>query len=81
MDVVKKILLERIKENKKIFSKDEISIIKEKIEIVEKIYVLGALDANFNWPLFDHFFINKMDKIDKNKTLKYKNKSRHFATN
>ena len=48
MDVVKKILLERIKENKKIFSKDEISIIKEKIEIVEKIYVLGALDAYFN---------------------------------
>ena len=80
MEVVRKILLERIKENKKIFSKDEISIIEEKIEIVEKIYVLGALDANFNWPLFDHFFINKMDKIDKNKTLKCKNKSRHFAT-
>ena len=48
MEVVRKILLERIKENKKIFSKDEISIIEEKIEIVEKIYVLGALDANFN---------------------------------
>ena len=47
MDVVEKILLERIKENKKIFSKDEISVVEENIEIGEKIYILGELDANF----------------------------------
>ena len=47
MNVVEKILLERIKENKKIFSKDEISVVEENIEIVEKIYFLGVLDANF----------------------------------
>lgn len=47
MNVVEKILLERIKENKKIFSKDEISVVEENIEIVEKIYILGVLDANF----------------------------------
>ena len=47
MNVVEKILLERIKENKKIFSKDEISVVEENIEIVGKIYFLGVLDANF----------------------------------
>lgn len=47
MEVVEKILLERIKENKKIFSKDEISVVEENIEIGEKIYILGVLDANF----------------------------------
>ena len=47
MNVVEKILLERIKENKKFFSKDEISGVEENIEIGEKIYILGVLDANF----------------------------------
>lgn len=47
MNVVEKILLERIKENKKFFSKDEISVVEENIEIGEKIYILGVLDANF----------------------------------
>lgn len=81
MDVVEKILLERINENKKIFSKDEISVVEENIEIGEKIYILGELDANFEWPLFDHFFINKMDKIDKNSIWKYINKRRKFTIN
>lgn len=81
MDVVEKILLERIKENKKIFTKDEISVVEENIEIGEKIYILGVLDANFEWPLFDHFFINKMDKIDKNRIWKYINKRRNFTIN
>ena len=47
MNVVEKILLERIKENKKFFSKDEISVVEENIEIGEKIYFLGVLDAIF----------------------------------
>lgn len=46
MNVVEKILLERVKKNKEIFSKDEINFIKNNIEIVKKIYVLGVFDAN-----------------------------------
>ncbi len=46
MNVVEKTLLERIRENEKVFSKDEIIFIKNNIKIVEKIYILGALDMN-----------------------------------
>ena len=46
MNVVEKVLLERIRENEKIFSKDEIIFIKDNIKIVEKIYILGVLDMN-----------------------------------
>ena len=46
MNVVEKTLLERIRENEKVFSKDEIIFIEKNIKIVEKIYILGALDMN-----------------------------------
>ncbi len=40
------IIEERIKENKEIFSKEELQIITKNNILIKKIYLLGVLDSN-----------------------------------
>lgn len=41
---LEEIVKERIKENKKLFSKEELEIINNSIKVVKKIYLLAFLD-------------------------------------
>ena len=42
---VEKIVKGRIKDNERLFNKNDYSIIEENINLIEKIYLLGYLDA------------------------------------
>lgn len=42
---IEDVILERVEENKKMFSEKELMIIKNNSMIVNKIYMLGILDA------------------------------------
>lgn len=44
-NLVGRIIERRIKENKKIFSKEELEIINNNMEIVKKIYVMGIISG------------------------------------
>ena len=41
---MKNLIKERINENEKLFSEEELKIIKEKFSLISKIYLLGILD-------------------------------------
>lgn len=43
-DILKKFLEKRIKDNKKLFTDEELKIIKENFNIIKKIYILGMKD-------------------------------------
>ena len=45
---VEKIVKERIKENEEIFTGEELKVIKDNANIIEKVYLIGILDNNFN---------------------------------
>lgn len=45
---VVKIIVERIKENEKLFSKEELNFISNNDNIIKKVYLIGVLDNNFN---------------------------------
>lgn len=45
---VEKIVKERIKENEKLFTGEELKVIKDNANIIEKVYLIGILDNNFN---------------------------------
>lgn len=45
---VEKLVKERIKENEKLFTGEELKIIKDNANIIEKVYLIGILDNNFN---------------------------------
>ena len=42
---MEKLIKERIEENEKLFSVEELKIIKNNVNIVKKIYMLGLLDG------------------------------------
>jgi hypothetical protein len=42
---LEEIVKERIKENKKLFSKEELEMINSSIKVVKKIYLLAFLDS------------------------------------
>ncbi len=42
---VERIVVERIKENKKLFNEKELKIINDNVNIIKKIYILGILDV------------------------------------
>lgn len=43
---MEKLIVERIEENKKIFTKEELTFIKSNVNIIQKIYLLAMLDSN-----------------------------------
>lgn len=45
---VEKLVKERIKENEKLFTGEELKVIKDNANIIEKVYLIGILDNNFN---------------------------------
>lgn len=44
--IIEKVLKERIEENKKLFSKEELILLNNNVNIVKKIYLLGTIDIN-----------------------------------
>lgn len=44
-NVVEKIVKERIKENEKLFTMEELKIIKDNAKIVKKIYLIGLVNG------------------------------------
>lgn len=48
VEIIEEILKERIEENEELFSGEELKIIKDNVNIIEKIYLIGILDNNFN---------------------------------
>lgn len=45
-DLLKNFLEKRIEENKNLFSHEELEIIKQKPNLIKKIYILGIKDTN-----------------------------------
>lgn len=45
MNVVENIVLERVEKNKNIFTKEEMNVILNNVNLIEKVYFLGALDV------------------------------------
>ena len=53
-DLIKEFLEKRIEENKKLFSEYELNLIKENINTIKKIYILGGINFNKIWHTFWH---------------------------
>ena len=45
-EIMEDILKERIEENKELFSKEELTLLNNNVNIIKKIYLLGAIDIN-----------------------------------
>lgn len=43
-EIVEEIVKERVKENEKLFSEEELNFIKNNSKLIEKIYLLGNID-------------------------------------
>lgn len=46
-EIVEEIVKERVQENEKLFTKEELNFIKDNSNLVEKIYLLGSMDCCF----------------------------------
>lgn len=44
---LEKFLEKRVENNKKIFTENELQIIKDNMELINKVYLLGILDSEF----------------------------------
>lgn len=44
-DIIKIFLRERIKENKKLFTNEELTFINDNIDLIKKIYIIGLLNG------------------------------------
>lgn len=46
-EIMKEIVKGRVKENEKLFTKEELNFIKDNSKLIEKIYLLGSVDCCF----------------------------------